>query len=299
MEFPLMLPDATNQIKRPFNLGKVFYVDSYGPEVSDSHEGTDPNRPLLTIATALGKCTAGQNDYIIVLDAWSEDTEPIVVNKARTHIIGINTGPMAQWVVVTPSSDTAVFQIPTAGQHCEIAGFNIGGGESRGGIQTQTSPFGVWIHHNVFGHEYPGGNTPLYGIESDTSPTGMVHSLIEDNFFYGDEAGFGKIDGIAVIMYGCKGLVLRRNFFIGLTAINVQITDAVQAIIVDNQFALDGNTTGRAITLVGCDGCWINGNSAGNAKSVMSNIPWADNSANNHWGINPVQKIPDTGIVPA
>ena len=285
-DFTLPVPGL--DVRRPWNLGRVIYVDAYATHVSDTNEGNDPNHPLKTMAAAMLKATANQNDYIIVLDAWSEDTEPIVVNKARTHLIGVNTGPIPQFVVATPSSDTAEFQIPTAGQQCEIAGFNIGGGASRGGIQTNTSPYALWIHHNVFGHEYPGSATPKYGIESNHAPTGMVHSCIEDNIFWGTDgaASFGKIDTNGMLMYGCKALVLRRNKFMGIPGINGQITDAVKCIIEDNKFALDGNTTGRALTLIGCAGCWIDGNSANFGKTAMADVPWADDNSDNHWGSN-------------
>jgi len=280
------LPGRTQQ--RPFQLGRVFYVDTYGTNVDDSGEGDDPNHPLQKIVTAIGKCEANRGDFVFVNDVWSEDTEPIVVNKAKIHLIGISVSPVPMFVVVTPTGDTAVFQIPTAGQHVEIAGFNIGGGASRGGIQTQESPFGNWIHHNVFGHEFPGGGTPAYGIKSNHAPTGMAHALIEDNIFYGEDgaASFGKIDTNGMLMYGCKGLVLRRNRFIGIEGINVQITDAVKCIIEDNRFAIDGNTTGRALTLIGCAGCWIDGNKAGFGKTDMAAVAYADDGSDNHWGTN-------------
>ena len=183
----LVLPVPGLVFQRPYNLGKVFYVDSYAAQVSDSNEGTDPDFPLLTMNAAIGKCEANRNDHIMVLDCWSEDTEPVTVDVARIHLIGVNTGPVPEFTVAGPSGDTAEFQILTLGQHSEIAGFNIGGGESRGGIQTQESPYGIWIHHNVLGHEFPGAGTPAYGIESNTAPTGMSHSLIEDNVFWGTD----------------------------------------------------------------------------------------------------------------
>ena len=280
-------PIPTNQIGRPFNLGKVFYVDTYGPAASANNEGTDPNRPLTTVESALAKCTANQSDYIMVLDLWSTDSEPIVVDTARVHIIGINNGPLPMWVTATPGGDTAEFQIPTAGQHCEIAGFNIGGGANRGGIQFQTSPFGVWIHHNVFGHEFPGAATPKYGVEANTAPTGVVHSVFEDNWFYGTTGGFGgRIDSNGMLMYGVKGCVIRRNVFMGIPGIALQLTDTKGAAILDNRFSMGADTAGYAITLIGCTGCWIDGNSANFGESQASAGYQDDGTNVNNWGRN-------------
>ena len=286
--FELMaVPNMTNQSQRPFNLGKVFYVDTYGPEASVNAEGTDPNRPLTTILAALDKCLADQNDYIMVLDCYDADSEPIVINKTRTHIIGINTGPMSQYCVLVPGGDTAVFQIPSAGAHCEIAGFNIGAGANRGGIQFQGSPHSVWIHHNIFGHEFPGPETPKYGIEADTSPTGVVHSVFEDNVFYGTTGtGFGKIDSMGMILYGTKGCVVRRNTILGVPGSAMQITDALGMAILDNKIAMGADTAGYGIKLLGCVGCWIDGNHIAFGETDPSNGYSDDGTNVNNWGIN-------------
>jgi len=276
-------------IPRPPALGKVIYVDKDATSVSDSNEGTDANYPLNTVNTALGKCTTNKNDYIFVINGSSEDTEPITPAIATVHIIGMGMGPAPLQVCLTAGGDSGVFTLGSAAPKTEIAGFCLGGGANHGGIVTSGSPYGLWIHHNQFGHEFNGAATPKYGIETNTAPTGASYCAIEDNIFFGTDgtASPGKIDSNGILAYGCKGLVLRRNVFLGIPGINVQITDAVKCIIMDNQFALDGNTTGRAITLAGtCYSCWINGNHANFGKTAIANVPWADSQTDNHWGAN-------------
>ena len=267
----------------------VFYVDTAANGGSDSNSGRSPSDPLLTIAAAWALCTTNKNDYIFVINGSTADTEPITPTIATLHIIGMGMGPAPLQVCLTASADTGVFTLGSAAPKTEIAGFCLGGGANHGGIVTSGSPYGLWIHHNQFGHEFNGAATPKYGIETNTAPTGASYSVIEDNIFLGTDgtASPGKIDANGILAYGCKGLVLKRNVFLGIPGINVQITDAVKCIIMDNQFALDGNTTGRALTLAGaCYSCWINGNHANFGKTAMAAVPWADSQTDNHWGAN-------------
>ena len=280
-----------------FGKGDQYWVDGFNG--SSTASGKSPDEPLDTIEGALALCSGDNDDYIWVMQGYQEG-EAINVNKSLVHIIAYGS-PFATFLALNVATDIHVMEIESVGNHAEIAGFAFGGGSTKAGIYLRDS-YSVWIHHNVFGHEYPGSATPKYGIEANTAPTGVVHSVFEDNVFYGTDgaASFGKIDANGMLMYGVKGCVIRRNIFMGIPGINLQITDSVKVIIVDNQFALDGDTTGRAITLAGSSaGCWIHGNYAGFGKTVMSNVPWADAGSDNHWGLNPVQKIPDAGLVPA
>jgi len=270
-------------------IGEVYYVDKDHDHAGDGGDGRDPDRPLVKVQTALDKCVTNRNDYVFVVSGSSEDTEPITPAVAGVHIVAVGMGPAPLHVCLTASGDTGVFTLGSAAPKTEVAGFALGGGANHGGIVTSGSPYGLWVHHCQFGHEFNGSATPKYGIESNHAPSGASYCTVEDCIFLGTDgtASPGKIDANGMLMYGCKGLVLRRNTFLGIPGINVQITDAVKCIIEDNQFALDGNTTGRAITLAGtCYSCWINGNHANFGKTAMANVPWADSQTDNHWGAN-------------
>ncbi len=275
----------------PSIMGDTYYVDTYGSATDDSNAGTDPNYPMTTVNAAMGRCTTDHNDYVIILDAWTSDTEPITVNKTRVHFVGINPSPAPMYVVMTPGTDESVFKMGSASNHCEIAGINLGGGANHGGIELNsgaTAAYGLWIHDCVFGHEFPGGATPKYGI-FNVQPAGPTHCVIEDNHFYGTTSvAWGKIDDSGMLLYGAKGTIIRRNTFLGLPAFGISLSTTSGAIIQDNRISLDTDQTGGAITLAACTGCWVDGNpSHFGDTDAMGKSPFADDSSDgNNWGSN-------------
>ena len=79
-------------LQRPAALGKVFFVD--GTSGLDTQEGTDPAAPLLTMTTAIGKCTAGKGDVVIVLRNSPSappgaETFPVDLNKDGMLLTGL------------------------------------------------------------------------------------------------------------------------------------------------------------------------------------------------------------------
>jgi len=230
----------------------------------------------------------------MILDAWSEDTEPIVVDRERVHFIGINNSPMPTWVVMTPTTNESVFKLGAAANHTEIAGLNLGGGENHGGLELNAdgppanSPFGLWLHHIVLGDQHPGAVTPMYGI-FNVQPMGPRDSVIEDCSLYGTvNISFGRIDSNGMLLYGPGGSLIRRNHFLGIPGVALHITRADGVTICDNIFSIDADQAGHAITLVNCLGCSIFHNHANfGDTAAMGNSPWADDEVDlNNWGSN-------------
>ena len=265
--------------------GEVYWVDGIGGD--DSQDGLTAETPLLKIDTALGLCTADNNDYIFVLDCYQQDTFPIAVDKTRVHIIGI-ANPYGQYPVMLPTGDTAIFTVGSSGIYSEISGFNLSGGAAHGCIEL-TGAVGLWIHQCMFGGANAGG-TPQDGILLVTGST-TSEALIEHNYFLGSGNASGKLtrDGIQALSTNpMTHAVIRNNVFQGCPSIGVNLGgNAQSAMILDNKFALDANTAGAAITLgAGSAGCFIDGNHANFGKTAMAANPYVDGSAVNTWGLN-------------
>lgn len=276
--------------------GNVFYVD--GIDGADGYDGKDPNYPKATVDSALGACTADNNDYIFVIDHWQEGAT-ITVDKTCVHIIGMGS-PQAPWVCLNVATDLHIFTLGATGNMVEIAGFNMGGGSTKSGIN-MVNCTGIWVHNNAFGHEYA-SDTPLYGMYVLNQNPSLA--LIEDNIFFGDQAtGKGTITSNGIYQNyvgdaaGFVNSIIRRNVFMGLTGASdagaIRLDGAGGVQILDNTFMTPDAASGEAINLlatVGCGGCIIAGNRAGNGmlNAGYNYNPYRDLNANtdNAWSMN-------------
>jgi len=272
-------------IPNPF--ATVFYVDLDSGR--DSYNGRSPRRPFQTIQAAIDAALSGRGDYIFVLNAYQADTYPIVVNKARLHIIGVSN-PNGQAPYLIPIVDTAAISLEVAGAGSEIAGFTLGGGAAHGCIEMNGTG-GFWIHHNLFGGANAGG-TPQDGIRSKQ---GVVNAecLIEDNIFHGNLAQVpGKLTQYGFVGQGTNLLrhsIIRNNLFLGLAG-GIFLGNAAGLSLLDNKFVCPDAADGEAITLnAGARGCMVDGNVGMNGgDAAMTKNPFCDLSGagNNHWGVN-------------
>jgi len=271
--------------------GKIYWVNtSSGGSDDANNSGLSWQAPLATIARAHALCTSGKNDYIIVIDAWTGDTEPIVITKTHIHLLGIDN-PHTPYICLSATGDTDVLQIASGALNCEISGLSFGGGATHGGILLN-APTGTWIHHCNFGHNYA-GNTPLYGISGDGS-TNCADTLIENCRFYGtgnNSQGTITGNGISITSAGNTFVnsIVRKNVFLGIPGIAISLDHVLGVEISDNKIAMDADTLGAAITMgASCLGCWVDGNSANFGDTAAVNNPYVDAAAAgaNSWGIN-------------
>jgi len=277
-----------------FGNGDTFYVD--GISGNDSNSGKYATVPLQTIDAALALVTTEHDDYVFVMDCWSAG-EPVEVDKSLVHIIALNN-PQAPWACMNAGGDTNIFYASSTGNSSEIAGFNIGGGSTKSGMEINNC-IGLWIHHNSFGHEYS-SDTPLYGIYNGGTYN-PAFFLIEDNYFFGDQVNAnGTITSNAIVMSGgasaiAKNGIIRNNVFMGLTgasnagAISISGGKGIQ--ILDNTFFVPDAASGEAINIVTTStGLVIMGNRAANGmlSSGYTYNPFRDTNANtiNAWALN-------------
>src|SRR4030042_5235210 len=155
----------------------IFYVDSGHALTNDNNDGTDPAAPLTTITEALTHCPANANDFILVRQITNAlETFPITITVNRVHLISVffdfGKGPE-----IRPVADTAGVLLQA--DNVEIAGFEINGGATHGGIETQTAAatWGADIHHCRFGFQ----STAQDGIRMGGA-VDKPHWLIHDNW---------------------------------------------------------------------------------------------------------------------
>ncbi len=275
MAFPAWM---TEVISRPVGLGRVFYV--HGLTGSNANNGVDPNTPFLTIAYALTQCADGRNDYIIVLDGWSEDTPiEIVADKSRVHIIGMACDGMPL-VSLTSNADSPIFEV--GADFVEIAGFDLGGGDAHGGIEPlagETADM-VYIHHCNFGSEYC-GDTPLHGV---FLPTGLTQGAkgwkISKCKFMGDDTVQGTLTSSGVKIDEGAQHEVSDNLFHACPVPAISIL-GFGITVKNNDILMGTDAAGGAITvLIGGSMNFISNNRAAREElAAGSQNPYLDNAA--------------------
>lgn len=281
-------PGPEANLQRPFNLGRVFYVDNGITGNSDSQEGTDPNHPLKTLQAGIDKCTDDQGDYVMVLDCYAEDTPPILFNSATTHVIGLSLPGSWGWTVLVESANDL---ITLSGNYMEIAGLSLAPtGKDAIHVSTSAGAY-CWLHNLNFG---VAAGTVVNGIEFDGT-SAFTNSLVEDCFF--------GLTPTTLSAYGIKGngiqYTVRNCVFkqIGTAAIYIVGTQGGGGNIYNNIFYANiasAESAGWAVYLygTGCEGWMICNNWAAQTGTSQGNNPYKDTSTGsattnkNGWACN-------------
>ena len=274
--------------------GTVYFTDIFNG--LNTNNGLTPDTPFQTITYALTQCTADNDDYIIVMDAWNEAT-PIAVNITRVHILGLSNNPITPYPTLTATGDTSIMTITSTCNFVEIAGLSFGGGATMAGIHDAAGTcMAANIHHCTFGHSFA-GNTPLHGIWVAANATGIS---IQYNFFYGAGNTVGgtiTADGINWTGAGVSlGGIIAHNWLLGCPGIALNMAARfIGGVIQENMIALDADTAGAGITM----GATATGNlivkNVATFGEAAANNPYLDNGAANanHWAGN---MGPDGGL---
>ena len=283
-------PEPSSIFQRPNIFGKTFFVDSSAGDANN--EGTDPNFPLTTLQAGIDKCTDDNGDYVIVLDCYAEDTPPILLNSATTHVIGMSMPASWGWCVLVESAND-LFTL--SGNYTELAGFSLAP-TAKDAIHVSTSAGAYsWLHHLNFGCA---AGTTVNGIEFDGT-SAFTNSLVEDCFF--------GCTTTSLSGYGIHGngifYTVRNCFFknCNTKCINITSPDTGGGYIHNNMFYDDianSPPKGWAITLAAGSTDWlVTNNVASTAGLDTGNNPYLDNSTaanttlrngwgNNTWGDN-------------
>lgn len=268
-------------------VGNVYYV--HGSDGSDSYSGEDKDHPLLTITAALAKCTADNNDYIIILDYYQAtgETWPIAVNKSRVHIMGVS-GKGCPWPWVQPTGSTAAFNFTTGSGYSEICGLELGAGSASGCIEVTTSGlWGLHIHDCHLGSETI-GMSALYGIQT---PAGeLIQGLIENCKFGGALTSDGIRINANAGPNAVRGCVIRNNIFrpdgIGINVLDVSAAFNEGGIF-DNRFVMSSDANGKGVTFASGAVGLVDGNvGVMEDGAAPTNNPFSDGGTGMGWGIN-------------
>lgn len=274
-----IVPGGTVQGMGTLPLGNFYYVD--GNSGDNTKDGLSPDTPKETITAALALCVNNHDDYIIVLDGWNQDAGAVAVNKHRVHIIGVGNN-LSPYVMQKATGDTHIFIV--TGDYVEIAGFAMGGGATKAGINPYGA-LGLWVHDCFFG-DADVGDTPREGILCEPG-TVNAYMLIEDCIFAGSGGtSQGKISAYGIYAAGtniCRGSVFRNNIFGQIPTTALHFANMYGGFITGNLIACDADTAGAGIVMSGSTGCLIANNTANYGKTDMTANPFVDTGSVNCW----------------
>jgi hypothetical protein len=250
--------------------GKVFFVhESNG---NDSHEGTDPQFPLATLAEAYAKCTAGMGDYIFVEYFSTLSAPPLAIAKRAIHLISLSSGNFDSRNDLNGGDQPAI-RLTADGRDLELAGFNLGGDGTSYGLEVEAAQTGYrfHIHHCTFGNNF--------GVTDGIHAAEISNAAIDHCLFGSAVTGYGMNISGSVMM------ILAHNIFHSCDSGCIYLSlGAVQDFIFDNMFAGPINgADGWAIDLpVGGTGSLIMGNKASECGDDTQGAgnPYRDRSAN-------------------
>lgn len=182
----------------PFT-GKYFFVKPHTG--SDAQSGGTPESAFKTLAFALSKCTAGNNDVVYLIAesntaANTTDYQSVALdwNKDATHLIGINCGPMIgqRSRISNLSTATAIVNglFIVSANNCFIS--NIEVFQGTGG----TNPTGASIAVKVSGDRNHIVNCQISGIGGTQLDDATSRSLLlsgSENLFEGCYIGLDTI----------------------------------------------------------------------------------------------------------
>jgi len=272
--------------------GKSFYVAQAARGGSDSNEGTDPQYPLLKIATAIALCTQRKHDYVWVQDSYQDDTFPISLATRNMHVIGLGEGHSRPSRAYLDSDTEACFRFDTNGHGIELAGFEMGAtGGADPCILIEAAVMKGHIHHCGFGL-----------MVAQDGITYTFHGT--EDFYLGmiDHCYFGRYlnrDGIRLCAIG-RGAI-NNNHFEKMVGIGIHIHDTggghvgEGGPILGNTFHLiQDSALGAAITLDESTqgGFVVDQNHAMQDGANPGNNPYLDKtnaalgSLANAWGLN-------------
>lgn len=150
---------------RSHTLGQIFYVDPNHPDASNANDGTDPNHPLVSVATAIGKCTASHGDVIAVMgnNAWQYGNtalghatpirEEVTLNKSGVRLVGVAPAGTVGVVWEPVSAAGAGTMITVTASDCLIEGFSFQG-VAKGGraISAAWDGAATWADNLIIRH---------------------------------------------------------------------------------------------------------------------------------------------------
>lgn len=277
------MPFDASRVRNPYG-GKAFFVHASG---NNGNEGSDPEYPLADIVTAIGKCTAGQGDYVFVQNFWEPSAPPVTLNRSGAHLIGLGNGVHGPTVGIDGAGEAAISLGALSGG-VEIAGFNLGStGQADPAILLTDSAWYVHIHHNAIGASIAAKDGIL--VSGDFA---YAFGSIDHNWFGGHLSGWG-IYAYPAPSRMTRSVILHNAFKCTFSTGGIYIVGGEPEAICWNTFGKrKGADEGWAITLYETVvDCMVMGNIAGEDGADPGHCPYKDISAPdaeklNYWANN-------------
>jgi hypothetical protein len=263
--------------------GSVFFCD--GSAGNNANDGLTPLTPKLTL-TATHALTAPLNDDTIVVLNYggtgaASETFPILLSNSMIHVVGAQCMDNSKWPTIQ-SDDADLDAINITGARVELANLEVGGGANKAAIHVGSVAgiYGACIHDVWFGIADCAG---LDGIRTDVGEDAPYLEVYDCRF--GSRLTRYGIYNAGNATRGILGRQGHGNKFWNLADIAMNISGGVGlAEVIDNLFALSGDSVGRAITMGALSsGALISGNKASYRIDAMTNNPFRDLSNANHW----------------
>lgn len=250
--------------------GVVIYVDPNAPGVTDARDGTDPDAPLQTVATALTKCQPYRNDVIVVManNSWqygdSTDgritaiSEEVTITVPGVRLVGMC--PAGMGVYWYPASNAGVCITVTA-IDCTIEGFFFSEGPTYTGCTAISAEwdgvtlFGenLTVRHCVFDdtvdiavqleyswycdiHDCRFWECDQYGVYTDAAGSATDYTAIHDNIFQDCGTAAVALLGGAGNNHIYRNRIFNTNAEAGAAATNegINTTGGTSNLITDN-----------------------------------------------------------------
>lgn len=270
-------------------MGDIYYVKGQSPRGSDANDGLSVGTPLLNLATAIGRVEDYHDDVIVILDAPFDDDFPIVLNKNRMHIIGVdNWNGMRPRLV--PATENPYFQFPGDVSYIELAHLAIDvlsvhdaptepAIEILGGVEGRSRIHDCWLG-------WIGCSQDGITVANDAPEFLIDHCLFGEGL---------TRDGVRIDSAFSRSIIrdniFRRPAGVGINA-GVGTIGSHMGAVIHNKFSLPSDTKGKAISFVhaDCEGALVDQNSAMFGKTIMGQNPYIDDGGND-WGCNYAQCV--------
>jgi len=249
--------------------GAIFYVDPNAVGVSDQRDGTDPQHPLQTVATAITKCQPYRGDVIAVManNSWQYGNtadlrttaiaEEVTLNVPGVRLVGVASG--GQGVYWYPVSNGGTCITVTA-IDCTIEGFFLSEGPTYTGCDAIDCE---WDGTTLYGENL----TVRHCVFDDTVDTAIQleyswYCNIHHNWFLECD-----VYGVYTAAAGsaCYAVDIHHNYFTDVGTAAIALLGGADANLIRDNWIYNGNAeAGAAATNQGI-------NTTGGANNIITN----------------------------
>lgn len=232
----------------PQTTGTYFFVDDSG---SNSYDGLDADHPVADIDYAIGLCTSGLSDVILVMPGHAEtisSTSAIAPDIADVSIIGLGEGGSRPTITYDTAASTI---ITVTGDRTKFKNLIFSANYADIVLGLEVEATDVWIDNCSFRDTAGSMNwfTPIGTDATNNSADGLT---ITNCDWYSPDA---EVLAFISILANIKRLRIQNNIIIGASAADVAhflimgSFVCLGTVITDNMCIITGSNTTQAVGL--------------------------------------------------